>query len=49
MQDLSFPESEIDKERAVLKEETRLRRNGAERRIFDRLYPHVRPFKVPQT
>ena len=41
MQDLSFPESEIDKERAVLKEETRLRRNGAERRIFDRLLPHM--------
>lgn len=41
MRDISFDQVEIDREKSILKEETRLRKSGAERRIFENLLPHM--------
>lgn len=41
MQHISFDKVEIERERSILKEETRLRKSGADRRVFNNLLPKM--------
>ncbi len=40
-QHLSFDKDEIERERSILKEETRLRKSGADHRVLNKLLPHM--------